>query len=66
LPQGVKQKLLIALPNSPFIQQAESFYYQTPSGFQIQIDITPEWQVSTPHLDTPGFGRGVEGKAPAC
>ncbi|KAL9098448.1 MAG: hypothetical protein Q9163_005892 [Psora crenata] len=42
-PQGVKQRLL-ALPNSPFIQQAQFFYYKTPGGSHIQVDITPEWQ----------------------
>ncbi|RMZ78132.1 hypothetical protein DV738_g3992, partial [Chaetothyriales sp. CBS 135597] len=30
-PRGVKEKLL-ALPDSPFIQQAQLFYYKTPSG----------------------------------
>ncbi|KIX02795.1 uncharacterized protein Z518_08737 [Rhinocladiella mackenziei CBS 650.93] len=42
-PQRVKQRLL-ALPNSPFVQQAQFFYYKTPSGPHIQIDITPQWQ----------------------
>ncbi|KAL9123826.1 MAG: hypothetical protein Q9217_006783 [Psora testacea] len=42
-PQAVKQRLL-ALPNSPFIQQAQFFYHKTPGGSHIQIDITPEWQ----------------------
>lgn len=44
-PDGVKQKLL-RLPDSPFVQYAELFYYKNPRGQQIQIDITPHSQVS--------------------
>ncbi|RMD39644.1 hypothetical protein DV735_g5480, partial [Chaetothyriales sp. CBS 134920] len=40
-PRGVKDKLL-ALPDSPFIQQAQLFYYKSTGGSLIQIDITPE------------------------
>ncbi|GAB1312204.1 hypothetical protein MFIFM68171_02414 [Madurella fahalii] len=46
-PQSVKSKLL-ALPNSPFIQQAQYFLYKSSDGDQIQIDITPAWQ--SPYL----------------
>lgn len=45
-PAGVKEKLL-TLPNSPFSQQAQFFYYQIPEGSSVQIDITPGWQVRT-------------------
>ncbi|EQB51598.1 hypothetical protein CGLO_08849 [Colletotrichum gloeosporioides Cg-14] len=47
-PQGVKQRLL-SLPNSPFIQQAQFFYYKHGSTY-IQIDITPQWQ--SPYMPT--------------
>jgi hypothetical protein len=43
-PQGVKQKLL-GLPNSPFVQLAQMFFYTMSNGTRVQIDITPEWQV---------------------
>lgn len=39
----MKQRLL-ALPNTPFVQHAQYFYYETPEGIQIQIDVTPEFQ----------------------
>lgn len=39
-PQSVKNKLL-ALPNSPFVQQAQYYYYKDPQGNYIQIDTTP-------------------------
>lgn len=44
-PQSVKAKLL-ALPNTPFEQRAQIFLYKAPSGKAIQIDMTPDWQVS--------------------
>jgi hypothetical protein len=44
-PQSVKAKLL-ALPNTPFEQRAQIFLYKTSSGKAIQIDMTPDWQVS--------------------
>lgn len=44
-PDGVKQKLL-KLPESRFVQHAQFFYYKSPSGQHIQIDIVPSWQVS--------------------
>jgi len=43
-PHSVKNKLL-ALPNSPFIQQAQYFLYEDREGNYVQIDITPAWQV---------------------
>lgn len=43
-PHGIKQKLL-CLPNSPFVQQAQFFYYKQGTTL-VQIDITPGWQVS--------------------
>ncbi|KAI9652038.1 MAG: hypothetical protein M1829_001975 [Trizodia sp. TS-e1964] len=42
-PSSVKQKLL-NLPSSPFMQQAQYFYYKNPYGSYIQVDITPGWQ----------------------
>ncbi|KAJ9158524.1 hypothetical protein NKR19_g3245 [Coniochaeta hoffmannii] len=42
-PHSVKNKLL-ALPNSPFIQQAQYFLYEDREGNYVQIDITPAWQ----------------------
>lgn len=50
-PQGVKQKLL-ALPNSPFLEQAQFFFYRAKDGSYVQIDITAEWQVRTPSVLT--------------
>lgn len=44
-PQAVKDKLL-AMPSSPFQQQAQLFVYKSSNGKSIQIDITPDWQVS--------------------
>lgn len=44
-PQAVKDKLL-AMPSSPFQQQAQIFVYRALNGKSIQIDITPDWQVS--------------------
>ncbi|PLN82443.1 hypothetical protein BDW42DRAFT_193060 [Aspergillus taichungensis] len=46
-PEAVKDKLL-AIPSSPFQQQAQLFLYKTPGGKNIQIDITPDWQ--SPYL----------------
>lgn len=43
-PASIKTKLL-ALPNSPFLEQAQFFFFKTPSGNHIQVDITPKWQV---------------------
>ncbi len=48
-PESVKTKLL-SLPNSPFVQHAQYFYYKSRDGSYVQIDITPEWQVSTQSL----------------
>ncbi|KAB8067348.1 hypothetical protein BDV29DRAFT_92519 [Aspergillus leporis] len=42
-PKTVKDKLL-AMPASPFQQQAQLFFYKSPNGKLIQIDITPDWQ----------------------
>ncbi|KAJ5102016.1 hypothetical protein NUU61_004238 [Penicillium alfredii] len=42
-PQAVKDKLL-AMPSSPFQQQAQLFVYKSSNGKSIQIDITPDWQ----------------------
>ncbi|KAF2459309.1 hypothetical protein BDY21DRAFT_337915 [Lineolata rhizophorae] len=42
-PHGIKQKLL-TLPNSPFVQLAQVFFYKIPGGPNVQLDITPEWQ----------------------
>ncbi|KAJ5751368.1 hypothetical protein N7533_008396 [Penicillium manginii] len=42
-PKAVKDKLL-ALPSTPFQQQAQLFFYKSPGGKLVQIDITPEWQ----------------------
>lgn len=44
-PKAVKDKLL-AMPSSPFQQRAQLFFYKSPHGKLIQIDITPDWQVS--------------------
>ncbi|KAF2241341.1 hypothetical protein BU26DRAFT_440823 [Trematosphaeria pertusa] len=49
-PKGVKSKLL-ALPNSPFVEHAQVFFYKVPEGPAVQIDITPEWQVRMPFLE---------------
>ncbi|CRG92854.1 hypothetical protein PISL3812_09925 [Talaromyces islandicus] len=46
-PKAVKDKLL-AMPSSPFLQQAQIFFYKAPNGKHIQIDITPDWQ--SPYL----------------
>ncbi|BDD57881.1 hypothetical protein MAP00_003206 [Monascus purpureus] len=47
-PQAVKDKLL-AMPSSPFQQQAQIFLYKDPNGKLIQIDyVTPDWQ--SPYL----------------
>ncbi len=43
-PASVKQKLL-ELPKSRFIQLADFFFYNSPSGKKVQIDITHEHQV---------------------
>jgi hypothetical protein len=43
-PKTVKDKLL-AMPSSPFQQQAQLFFYKSPNGKLIQTDITPDWQV---------------------
>lgn len=43
-PEGVKKRLL-NLPNSPFIQQAQFFFYKNHNGSYIQVDITPGRQV---------------------
>jgi hypothetical protein len=43
-PKAVKDKLL-AMPSSPFQQQAQFFFYRAGNGKLIQIDITPDWQV---------------------
>lgn len=48
-PQSVKNKLL-ALPNSPFVEQAQYYYYKDPQGNYIQTDITPAWQVCYPFV----------------
>jgi hypothetical protein len=45
-PPSVKNTLL-TLPDSPFVQQAQYFYYQNPEGNYIQVDITPVWQVGS-------------------
>ncbi|EAS30187.1 uncharacterized protein CIMG_08933 [Coccidioides immitis RS] len=42
-PQAVKTKLL-QMPNSRFAEYAQLFVYKHPSGKNIQIDFTPEWQ----------------------
>jgi alpha-mannosidase len=34
------------MPSGPFHQQAQLFFYKSPNGKHIQIDITPDWQVS--------------------
>ncbi|KAF2743418.1 hypothetical protein M011DRAFT_480770 [Sporormia fimetaria CBS 119925] len=41
-PESVKKQLL-ALPNSPFSQDAQKFNYNK-RGAKVQIDITPVWQ----------------------
>lgn len=46
-PKAVKDKLL-ALPSTPFQQQAQLFFYKSPGGKLVQIDITPDWQVRLP------------------
>ncbi|CEL01170.1 hypothetical protein ASPCAL00759 [Aspergillus calidoustus] len=46
-PSVVKDKLL-AMPSGPFHQQAQLFFYKSPNGKHIQIDITPDWQ--SPYL----------------
>ncbi|PMB65175.1 hypothetical protein BM221_008531 [Beauveria bassiana] len=43
-PKTVKDKLL-AMPSSPFQQRAQDFVFKAPNGKQIQIDMTPDWQV---------------------
>ncbi|OJD22357.1 hypothetical protein ACJ73_06300 [Blastomyces percursus] len=42
-PQVVKTKLL-QMPNSSFAEFSQFFVYKHPSGKNIQIDFTPEWQ----------------------
>ncbi|KAI1909472.1 hypothetical protein LOZ65_006521 [Ophidiomyces ophidiicola] len=42
-PQAVKAKLL-QMPNSRFAEYAQLFVYKHPTGKNIQIDFTPEWQ----------------------
>ncbi|KAG0159428.1 hypothetical protein PDIDSM_6950 [Penicillium digitatum] len=42
-PKAVKDRLL-AMPSSPFQQQAQLFFYKGVGGKLIQIDITPDWQ----------------------
>lgn len=34
----------MALPNAPFVQHAQFFYYVTAEQNYVQIDITPSWQ----------------------
>ncbi|KAE8371069.1 hypothetical protein BDV26DRAFT_149522 [Aspergillus bertholletiae] len=46
-PKTVKDKLL-AMPSSPFQQQAQLFFYRSSNGKHIQVDITPDWQ--SPYL----------------
>ncbi|KAI1331885.1 hypothetical protein F5Y16DRAFT_422266 [Xylariaceae sp. FL0255] len=41
-PSSVKKKLLDR-PGSPFIQRQQILYYQSSSGWDIQVDISPEW-----------------------
>ncbi len=48
-PDSVKQKLL-NLPNSPFEDCAGIFFYQSPTGPAVQIDMTPEWQVCSDNV----------------
>ncbi|OJD24744.1 hypothetical protein ACJ73_03899 [Blastomyces percursus] len=43
-PSAVENKLLV-LPNTPFQQLAQIFYYRLPNGKSIQIDMTPDWLV---------------------
>ncbi|PLN83717.1 hypothetical protein BDW42DRAFT_192151 [Aspergillus taichungensis] len=45
-PHAVKEKLL-ALPETPFEQHAQLFFYVGLAGKAVQIDITPSWQVCT-------------------
>jgi hypothetical protein len=35
------------MPSSQFQQQAQLFFYKGVGGKSIQIDITPDWQVSS-------------------
>ncbi|RDW81521.1 uncharacterized protein DSM5745_05078 [Aspergillus mulundensis] len=48
-PNSVKEKLL-ALPSSPFEEQAQFFMFKSPRGKRIQIDITPKMQ--SPYVPT--------------
>ncbi|PLB37792.1 uncharacterized protein BDW47DRAFT_106372 [Aspergillus candidus] len=46
-PNAVKEKLL-ALPDTPFKQHAQLFFYVGLGGKAVQVDITPSWQ--SPYL----------------
>ncbi|KAI5927002.1 hypothetical protein F4810DRAFT_421886 [Camillea tinctor] len=37
------KKMLLNRPNASFIMRSQVLYYQSPSGREIQIDISPEW-----------------------
>ncbi|KAI1502806.1 hypothetical protein F5X99DRAFT_143515 [Biscogniauxia marginata] len=41
-PSWVKKRLL-EWPNASFILRSQILYYQSPSGREVQIDISPEW-----------------------
>ncbi|KAI0595918.1 hypothetical protein F4775DRAFT_341126 [Biscogniauxia sp. FL1348] len=41
-PSWVKKRLL-EWPNASFVQRSQILYYQSPSGREVQVDISPEW-----------------------
>ncbi|KAF7512465.1 hypothetical protein GJ744_001400 [Endocarpon pusillum] len=55
-PKSVKERL-VAIPNSPFIQQADFFRYIHPqSGKRIQVDFVADWMA--PHLENKAVPLG--------
>ncbi|KAK1729322.1 uncharacterized protein BDZ83DRAFT_50569 [Colletotrichum acutatum] len=61
-PHGIKQKLL-SLPNSPFVQQAQFFYYKQGTTL-VQVDITPGWQSPYMPAAATEIGRIPHGSVP--
>ncbi|KAI1639603.1 hypothetical protein F4809DRAFT_638409 [Biscogniauxia mediterranea] len=53
-PSWVKKRLL-EWPNASFVLRSQILYYQSPSGREVQIDISPEWL--SPYL--PDSARNV-------
>ncbi|KAI1270332.1 hypothetical protein F5Y18DRAFT_421824 [Xylariaceae sp. FL1019] len=42
-PPSLMKKKLLERPQSPFFLRQHALFYQSPSGWNIQIDISPEW-----------------------